>query len=135
MTNSSRRAELADLRPNDLVRLSEVLRVESVDRHDGTLNVVAVNEKHGRRWRLGNPGTKIELLHRPKAKPAVGDLLTGHEVREIKWKRGSVLETPEGDRCMLNALGRWAGSSFGTTGFDSFSSLPGIKYRVIALGK
>lgn len=73
-TKTPQRVTLADLRPHDLFR------------------VVSNPLRFGRTWPSTNVETsdlEFDLLHRPRPKPPVGTILTGRDVKNRLWKRGT----------------------------------------------
>lgn len=128
---------MTDFRKGDLVKLTRTLRVHNTD---GEGNLYGRDEKSGIRFEVLKGGSlKLELLHRSKPKPRVGDVLTGPEVRETQWKRGTVLSNIMSTRTsafILTADGDWVNQLGQHFSFIVFSHDPEFKYlRVVHLGE
>lgn len=120
--------------PGDLVKFTRVFRVTGVD-HVG---IGGKDEKTGApvyfsadKNYLGQ-AAKLQLVHRPKKKPAVGAVLTADEVRAVQWKRGTVLVDGDGAALMLAAGGDWR-NVYG--GYFTFTHLVNTNYTVTYLPK
>jgi hypothetical protein len=103
--------------------ITEGLRVGDVVRHSRTMKVtyaaegdyVELQDAKNPSIRIGlfpthEGSDKIEVVE--KAKPKVGDVLTGDEIAAASWRTGTVVEGVNSGRVyMLNADRQWAVSS------------------------
>lgn len=123
-------SKTAGLQVGDVIEVTFRLPVERILR-PASLDAEATIESHDERWFLGFHGvTDIRTVVKAKRKVREGDVLTGDEVADRRWKRGSVLRGSHGRHLMLSEDGTWRREDDRWFTFDNFrGSL--FKYTVI----
>jgi hypothetical protein len=122
-----------DLKQGDLIKVTQVFRVLTGVLYGEYSLVDEKNPSEIHHYEVGawdqNTTRKIELLHREKPKPERGDVITGKDVNEIRWKCGAVLRDALGVVYLLSREGEWIDSEGCYVGFDRFAG--SIKFDVI----
>lgn len=101
---------LGSLKPGDIIQTTRTHRVLAKQEHFvKTADVQNGDIAFGITLdRDSNHGSlRVEVVKKAAPKPRVGDALTANQVRDIQWKRGTVLTDGEGFVYLLSARGHW----------------------------
>jgi hypothetical protein len=104
--------------PGDIIKVTRTVKVHTYQ-NDPSGYLVTHDVQSGDSYRVDARGgsLKIELVCKAaKTRPQVGDVLTGKQIRETQWKRGTYLVSPlenVTDGYALQPNGKWRSTKYG----------------------